>query len=99
MLRRSAYCNAGKEHQAQREAVHALRWQRLSLWVYPSGNRNRVVCLQKDGKRQNVRQPFEALSLVKARAFSRHKQGHFHACSPNAAPSLVVMLSAVSASA
>lgn len=43
----------------------------LSLWVYPSGNKNWVVSLQKDGKRQDMRKPFVALTLAEARLWRK----------------------------
>ncbi len=41
----------------------------LSLWVYPSGNKNWVLSLQRKGKRQEIRKPFTELSLAEARAW------------------------------
>lgn len=41
----------------------------LSLWVYPTGNKNWVLSIQKDGKRQDVRKPFISMTLAEARAW------------------------------
>ncbi len=41
----------------------------LSLWVYPSGNKNWVMRPQVNGKREELHRPFEGCTLAEARAW------------------------------
>ncbi len=41
----------------------------LSLWVYPTGNKNWVLSIQKDKKRKDLRKPFLSMTLAEARAW------------------------------
>lgn len=41
----------------------------LSLWIYPTGNKNWVLSIQKDGKRKEIRKPFISMTLAEARAW------------------------------
>lgn len=41
----------------------------LSLWVYPTGNKNWVLSIQKNKKRQDIRKPFLSMTLAEARAW------------------------------
>lgn len=41
----------------------------LSLWVYPTGNKNWVLRLQENGKSKDYRKPFTSMTLAEARAW------------------------------
>ncbi|MDP8173166.1 tyrosine-type recombinase/integrase [Pasteurella skyensis] len=41
----------------------------LFLWVYPTGNKNWVLSIQKNGKRKDIRKPFLSMTLAEARAW------------------------------